>query len=128
MRALNSTDELSIPRSSNNTYTPIPDWKKVFDGHSNVACNAYLAWCSEKRPRSSPIHEWIKNTKVRFRFAPKIAKRNKINHADKLAADFDTGGVEGFPKWIKDYNSGPVAYSNTMRKDSDSNEIPSMWL
>ena len=128
MRALNNTDELSIPRSSNNTFTPIPGWKKkLFDGNSYVACNAYLAWCSEKRPRSSPIHEWIEKTTVRFRFAPKIAKRNEINHADIWAADFYTGDVEGFPKWIKDYSSGPVAYTNTMHKDSDSNEIPIMW-
>ena len=44
-----------------------------------------------------------------------------------LADNFDAGNIKGFWKYIKDYTTGQVAFSNTMNNASGPSEIASMW-
>ena len=70
----------------------------------------------------------MKRTGARFKYAQKVAKRNEETYrADALAANFDTGNIKGFWKCIKDYNTGQVAFSNTVHNASGPIEIASMW-
>ena len=71
----------------------------------------------------------MKRTRARFKYAQKVARRNDETYrADALAASFDTGNIKGFWKCIKDYNTGQVAFSNTVHNASGPSEIASMWL
>ena len=127
-RALRSADEITIPKSSKSNFTPVPGWNELLEEPYNEARNAYLAWRSDNRPRSGPVHEWMKRTRASFKYAQKVAKRNEETYrADALAANFDTGNIKGFWKCIKDYNTGQVAFSNTVHNASGPSEIAGMW-
>ena len=98
-RAPRSADEITIPKSSKSNITPVPGWNELLEEPYNEARDAYLAWRSDNRPRSGPVHEWMKRTRARFKYAQKVAKRNEETYrADALAANFDTGNIKGFWK------------------------------
>ena len=70
----------------------------------------------------------MKRTRARFKHAQKVAKKTEETYrADALAANFDTDNIKGFWKCIKDYNTGQVAFSNTVHNASGPSEITSMW-
>ena len=126
-RAMGSAGEITIPRSSKSNFTPVPGWKVLLEEPYDEARSAYLAWRSYDRPRSGPVHEWMKRTRTRFKYAPKVAKRNEETYnADVLAANCDTGNMEGFWKCITDYNTGQVAFSKTVHNAFDPCEIASV--
>ena len=102
-RALRSADKITIHKSSKSNFTPVPGWNELLEEPYNEARNAYLAWRGDNRPRSGPVHEWMKRTRARFKYAQKVAKINEETYrADALAANFDTGNIKGFWKCIKD--------------------------
>ena len=114
--------------SSKSNFAPVPGWNELLGEPYNEARNAYIAWRSDNRPRSGPVHKWMERTRARFKYAQKVAKRNvETYRADALAANFDTGNIIGFWKCIKDYNTGQVAFSNTVHNASGPSEIASMW-
>ena len=88
---------MTFPESAESNFTPVPGWKELLEIPYNEARNAYLVWCSTNRPRSGPVHEWIKRTRARFKYAQKVAKRNVDTfRADAMAAKFDTGNIKVF--------------------------------
>ena len=94
----------------------------------NDARNAYLAWSSDKRPSSGPVHEWIKRTRARFKYVRNVAKRNdETCHADALAANFDTGYIKWFWKCIKDYSRRHVAFSTFRSQWNRQYVVTAFW-
>ena len=73
-RALRSADEITIPKNSKSNFTPVPGWNELLKEPYNEARNAYLAWRSDNRPRSGPVHEWMKRTRAVYKYAQKVAK------------------------------------------------------
>ena len=125
---MKTAGEITFPESANSNFTPLPGWKEVLEIPYNEARNAYLVWRSANRPRSDPVHEWMKRTRARFKYAQKVAKRNEDNfRTDAMAARFDTGDIKDFWKCMKDYNTGPIAHSNKVDNASGPKEIASMW-
>ena len=93
-RAMKRAGEMTFPESAKSNFTPVPGWKELLEIPYNEARNAYLVWCSTHSPRSGPVHEWMKRTRARFKYAQKVAKRNEDTfRADAMAAKFDTGNI-----------------------------------
>ena len=107
-RAMKTAGEMTFPESAKGNITPVPRWKELLETPDNEARNAYLVWRSTNRPRSGSVHEWMKRTRARFKYAQKVVKRNEDTFcADAMAAKFDTGDIKGFWKCVKDYDTGP---------------------
>ena len=127
-RAMKRAGEMTFPESAKSNFTPVPGWKELLETPYNEARNAYLVWRSTNRPRSGPVHEWMKRTRARFKYAQKVAKRNEDTfRADAMAATFDTGDIKGFWKCVKGHNTRPIAHSNKVDNASGPKEIASMW-
>ena len=125
-RAMKTAGEMTFPESAKSNFTPVPGWKELLETPYNEARNAYLVWRSTNRPRSGPVHEWMKRTRARFKYAQKVAKRNEDTfRSHAMAAKFDTGDIKGFWKCVKDYNTGPIAHSN---KVDNATQKQSAWL
>ena len=129
-RAMKTAGEMTFPESAKSNFTPVPGWKELLETPYNEAHNAYLVWRSTNRPRSGPVHKWMKRTRAKFKYAQKVAKRNLFEdtfRSDAMAAKFYTGDIKGFWKCVKDYNTGPIAHSNKVDNASGPKEIASMW-
>ena len=89
---MKTAGEMSFPESAKSNFTPVQGWKELLKTPYNEARNAYLVWRITYRPRSGPVHEWMKRTRARFKYFQKVAKRNEDTfRADAMTAKFDTG-------------------------------------
>ena len=86
---------------------------KLLETPYNEARNAYLVWHSPNILHSDPVREWMKSNRARYKYAQKVAKRNEDTfRAVAMAAKCDTGYIKGVWKYVKDYDTGPIAHSD----------------
>ena len=96
MKCLQSADEMCIPRKNKNHFTPVPGWNEYLSRPYDESRQAYIIWNSYNRPRSGPVHELMKRTRARFKYAQRLVQKHEdMLRADALANKLSSGDVVG---------------------------------
>ena len=128
MNCLQKADEICIPRKHKKLFTPVPGWNQYLTEPYNESRQAYIHWSSYNKPRSGPVHEIMKRTRARFKYAQRLVGKNEETlRADALASKLNSGNVKCFWKTVKSCNSGVVKNSNQIENVSGTDNILNMW-
>ena len=77
MNCFQKADEICIPKKHKKLFTPVPGWNQYLSEPYNESRQAYILWSSYNKPRSGPVHEIIKITRARFRYAQRLVGKNE---------------------------------------------------
>ena len=128
MNCLQKADEIWIPKKHKKLFTPVPGWNQYLSEPYNKSRQAYILWSSYNKPRSGPVHEIMKRTRARFKYAQRLVGKNEETlRADALANKLNSGNVKCFWKAVKSCNSGVVKNSNQIENVSGTDNILNMW-
>ena len=128
MKCLQRADEMCIPRKNKKHFTPVPGWNEFLSQPYDDSRQAYIIWNSYNRPRSGPVHELMKRTRARFKYAQRLVQKNEdMLRADALAKKLSSGDARCFWKNVKNCNSGTVDNSNQIENASGTENILGMW-
>ena len=113
MNCLQKADEICIPKKHKKLFTPVPGWNQYLSEPYNESRQAYILWSSYNKPRSGPVHEIMKRTRTRFKYAQRLVGKNEETlRANALANKLNSGNVKCFWKTVKSCNSGVVKNSD----------------
>ena len=102
MKCLQRADEMCIPRKNKKHFTPVPGWNEYLSQPYDDSRQAYIIWNSYNRPRSGPVHELMKRTRARFKYAQRLVQKNQdMLRADALAKKLSSGDANVFRKMWK---------------------------
>ena len=119
---------LRIPKKHKKRFTPVPGSNQYLSEPYKESKQAYIRWSSYNKPRSGPVHEIMKITRARFKYAQRLVGKNEeALRADALANKLNSGNVKCFWKTVKSYNSGVVKNSNQIENVSGTDNILNMW-
>ena len=76
MKCLQRAHEMCIPRKNKKHFTPVPGWNEYLSQPHYESRQAYIIWNSYNRPRSGPVHELMKRTRERFKYAHRLVQKN----------------------------------------------------
>ena len=113
MKCLQRADEMCIHRKNKKHFTPVPGWNEYLSQPYDESRQAYIIWNSYNRHRSGPVHELMKRTRARFKYAQRLVQKNEdMLRADALGKKLSAGDAKCFRKNVKNCNSGTVDNSN----------------
>ena len=90
------------PQEPQKRFTPAPGWNQYLSEPYNESRQAYILWSSYNKPRSGPVHEIMKRTRARFKYAQWLVEKNEETlWADALANKHNSRNVNAFGKMLK---------------------------
>ena len=75
MNCLQRADEMCIPRKNKKHITPVPGWNDYLSQPYDESRQANNMWNSYNRPRSGPVHDFMKKTRARFKCAQRLMQK-----------------------------------------------------
>ena len=128
MHCLSDADKVCIQERQKCPVSPMPGRNDYLAQPYNESREAYFLWCNYNKPRSGVVHELMKRSRARFKYAQnQVLKNEKTLRADALASKLASGDVKCLWRKIKKCNSGNVAFSNKIENETVSQNITNMW-
>ena len=56
-------------------FTPVPGWNQYLSEPYNESRQADILWSSYNKPRSGPVHEFMKIIRARFKYAQRLVEK-----------------------------------------------------
>ena len=120
----------SIPSSDCNSSNQhvVPGWNEyVRDSHTE-ARHAYVTWRDFGKPRQGPVHELMRSTRLRFKYALRQCQsRQETARADALARNLSSKDMTSFWKSIKTINNKRIPLASTINGVTGEHDISELW-
>ena len=111
-------------------FKQIPGWGDVCADLHSSARDAFLLWRTNGKPRNGPIHNIMKTSRARFKYALRQCKRDRYKHqANKIAQNLLSHDPKNFWKEIKKVMRQDQfdVLADTIDGHTGSQEIAEMW-
>ena len=117
-----------LAKYTTHVFNPVPGWNDhVSDLHS-IAREAFITWRANGKPRTGPLHDSMKISRARFKWALKKCKTNREQMcADAMAKSYGDKNYREFWKKIKKTNSSKAAQSDDIEGAHGEDEIKTLW-
>ena len=79
MHCLSKADKTCIPEQKKCHVSPVPGWNDYLAEPYKESREAYFLWCSYNKPRSGAVHEPMKKSRARFKYAQNQVLKNEKN-------------------------------------------------
>ena len=97
MHCLSKADKACIPEQKKCHVSPVPGWNDYLAEPYKESREAYFLWCSYNKPRSGVVHELMKKSRARFKYAQnQVLKNEKTLRANALASKLANGDIKCF--------------------------------
>ena len=87
----------AFPGKTKKHFTPVPGWNEYLSQPYDESRQAYIICNSYNMPRSGPVHELMKRTRARFKYAQRLVQKN----AARRCLSKQTQGLRGCKMFLK---------------------------
>ena len=114
----------SIPSSDCNSSNQhvVPGWNEYVYG--TLTLKKYVTWRDFGKPRQGPVHELMRSTRLRFKYALRQCQsRQETARVDALARNLSSKDMTSFWKSIKTINNKRIPLASTINGVTGEHDI-----